>query len=59
MPKVSDEVLRAARDALERYEAEVSDTPMTSNTKKTYVLHAERFVRWLGDDFEPGATLKR
>ena len=59
MPKVSDEVLRAVQDALERYEAEVSDTLMASNTKKTYVLHAEHFVRWLGDDFELGATLKR
>ena len=59
MPKVSDKVLSAARDALERYEADVSNTPMTPNTKKTYILHAERFARWLGDDFEPGATLKR
>ena len=58
-PKVSDEVLSAARDALERYEAEISGTPMTPNTKETYILHAERFVRWPGDDFQPGATLKR
>ena len=59
MPKVSSEVLRAVRDALGKYEAEISDTPMTRNTKKTYILHAEHFVRWLNDDFEPGATLKK
>ena len=58
MPKVSSEVLKAVRDALERYEAEVTDTPLTPSAKKTYILHAEHFVRWLNDDFEPGATLK-
>lgn len=59
MPKVTSEVLKAVRDALERYEAEISVTPMTPSTKKTYLLHAGTFVRWLNDDFEPGATLKR
>ena len=59
MPKVTSEVFKAVQDALERYEAEISGTPMTPSTKKTYILHAEHFVRWLNDDFEPGATLKR
>lgn len=59
MPKVSSEVLKAVQDALERYEVEISGTPMTPSTKRTYILHAGNFVRWLDDDFEPGSTLKR
>ena len=58
MPKVSSEVLKTVQKALVRYEAEVEDTPLAPSAKKTYLLHAENFVRWLSDDFEPGATLK-
>lgn len=59
MAKVSIEVLNAVQDALERYETEVEDSPLRRSAKDTYVLHARHFVRWLEDDFEPGASLKR
>ena len=59
MPKVSPEILKAVQDALDRYEREVEDTPLTTSAKNTYLLHARNFVRWLEDDFEPGATLKK
>ena len=58
MPKVSPEILKAVKDALDSYEKEVERTPLTASAKNTYLLHARNFVRWLDDDFEPGATLK-
>jgi hypothetical protein len=51
------EAFREIRDALDRYEQAVSETDCTDSTKQTYILHAQHFVRWLNDDFEPGRTL--
>ena len=58
MPKVSVEVLNEVKDALRRYEAEVEDSLLRRSTKDTYLLHARHFVRWLDNDFEPGASLR-
>ena len=58
MTKVNADVLRVVQDALDKYESDVSATPLRPSTKKTYILHAQHFVRWLSDDFEPGVTLK-
>lgn len=49
-----DEVERA----LEQYrellsELEESGT-LKENTRKTYLLHSENFVRWLKGEFDPG-----
>ena len=59
MPKVSPEVLRTVQDALEIYKKTVSEKALSPSSKETYLLHAEHFVRWLDDDFEPGATLEK
>ena len=59
MPKVSPEVLRTVQDALETYKKTVSEKALSPRSKETYLLHAEHFVRWLDDDFEPGATLEK
>ncbi len=59
MPKVNLEVLRSVQNALEDYKKAVSDTALSPRSKETYLLHAEHFVRWLDDDFEPGATLEK
>ena len=59
MPKVSPAALKEVQDALEQYRKEVAATLMTPSTKDTYLLHSTNFVRWLDDDFEPGATLER
>jgi hypothetical protein len=56
--QVSSDGLREVRDALERYEREVHRAPMTDSSKKTYLVHATNFVRWLAGDFEPGGTLR-
>ena len=59
MPKISGESLYQVQAALENYEEAVNATSMTVESKKTYLLHARNFVRWLNDDFEPGATLRQ
>ncbi len=60
MPKVSNKsALQQVKDALEKYRRAVEPTDMQPSTKRTYLLHAENFVRWLDDDFDPGATVRR
>jgi hypothetical protein len=54
MPRIPTEVLKEIEAALDRYEADVQAAPLTPATRKTYLLHARNFVRWLGDDFTPG-----
>ena len=57
-PQVSPAAIGEVLRALERYRelvgARESDGSLKANTAKTYVLHAERFVRWLHGDFDPG-----
>lgn len=56
MPKkrLGSECLRQVEDALESYRKEVAASDLAPNTKRTYLRHAETFVRWLDGDFEPG-----
>ena len=59
MAKVNPEVLAAVQAAFERYVSEVMDSGCTRNTQDTYIDRGRLFVRWLDDDFDPGATKKR
>jgi hypothetical protein len=56
--KVSANTLREVEEALDRYRKEVVAAKLARATEKTYLLHSENFVRWLKDEFEPGARLK-
>ena len=58
MPKISKDALRQVRVALDQYENEVNVTTLRPSSKNTYILHARNFVRWLNDDFYPGAQLR-
>ena len=51
--KISRKCLAKVEAALERYEEEIEGTRLARSPKHTYLLHAENFVRWLRDDFEP------
>ena len=51
--RISREAMREITEALEAYREEVEETRLRPNTKGTYLRHAENFVRWLQDDFEP------
>ena len=58
MAHISPHCLKEVQEALERYEEEVEHTNLMRNTQDTYLLHARNFVRWLNDDFTPGARKK-
>ena len=58
MPEINAEALRLVNEALERYEHEVDATNLTPESKRTYIGHAQQFVRWLDDDFEPGVNVR-
>jgi hypothetical protein len=55
MPKLQPDSLREVEAALARYVHEVQQSKIAPTTKRTYIRHAETFVRWLNDDFTPGA----
>lgn len=55
--RISIRGLEEVKAALEEYKKEVEGTELKPSTKSTYITHAEHFVRWLYDDFEPGARV--
>jgi len=57
MAEVSSEAISEIERALERYWQVVEASRLQSTTKKTYLVHAGNFVRWLKGEFQPGATL--
>ena len=59
MPKVTPSTTKVVKDALAAYIAEVEATSLKRKTKDTYCRHASTFVRWLNDEFEPGANVPR
>ena len=58
MSKISPAALQEVQDALERYRNEVDDSGLSPDTKRTYIRHADAFVRWLADNFTPGSQRK-
>ena len=59
MAKIERELVAHIRSALQEYIVEVEESLLAPNTKATYIRHASTLVRWLYDDFSPGATLAR
>ena len=57
MPKVEPSCLKQVRKAFDKYREEVEASMLAPNTQRTYLQHAETFVRWLEDDFEPGVNV--
>ena len=55
MVRVSSKTLAEVEQALKAYEQAVEEAPLAPSSKETYVNRAQLFVRWLKDDFEPGA----
>ena len=53
--QVKGKTLADVEKALKKYEQVVEEAPLAPSSKRTYVLHAHHFVRWLKGDFEPGA----
>ena len=57
MAKISQQALKEAKEAFDRYEREIKSSKIQENARKTYLLHSFNFVRWLDDRFTPGGTL--
>ncbi|MFD3271506.1 hypothetical protein ACE3MS_15410 [Paenibacillus dendritiformis] len=57
--KVDNEIQKKLNDLLDQYTQEVLNSKMEESTKKTYLLHANHFVRWCKGDFIPGGTLEK
>ena len=56
MPKVGDDALREVTIALRQWEYDVTESDgLKQSSKQTYIDYAREFVRWLNDDFQPGA----
>ena len=55
MAKLSQDALSRVQAALRDYIAEVEASKLRPKAKGTYIRHAQTFVRWLDDDFEPGS----
>jgi hypothetical protein len=53
--QISRKALEEVEQALDRYHDAVEGTSLEEKTKRTYVRHADTFVRWLKDEFEPGS----
>lgn len=54
MRQIPPESLQDVVAALKRYKREVEQSKLKPSTKRTYLLHASNFVRWLQGDFSPG-----
>lgn len=56
--KVSPELLKQLNELLDTYTQDVKSAGLEPSTEKTYLLHADHFVRWCNGEFVPGARLK-
>ena len=58
MPKMEPENVKKIEDAVEQYVLAVEASPLTDESKKTYIEHPRNFVRWLKGEFEPGGSVQ-
>ena len=59
MLQITELALQEVKVALEGYREAVEATLLANDTKRTYLRHAETFVRWLEGDFRPGGQASR
>ena len=59
MPQVGPCTIGEIEAALGRYEALVNASALAKDSKINYYTFAREFVRWLKDDFVPGAHVRR
>lgn len=52
--RVGIKAIEEVKAAIKQYTLEVEETSLIVATKRTYLLHARNFVRWLSYDFQPG-----
>lgn len=58
----NQELLAKVQELYEAYEKEVLEAEqegyLAANTRKTYLTHSHNFVKWCGNEFEPGLKNK-
>ncbi|OGO21952.1 MAG: hypothetical protein A2Z28_00390 [Chloroflexi bacterium RBG_16_51_9] len=59
MSKISEKALKEVQQALADYKTICEENLGTSDSWNTYYGYAEKFVRWLKDDFTPGQKRRR
>jgi hypothetical protein len=57
MAEISQCQLSAVEEVFRRYTEVVNDLKLRDSSKRTYLLHADQFVRWLAGRFTPGEPL--
>ena len=55
MAKVDDKTMAEIKRLLDEYRGVLRASRLSLDTQNSYRVHAEYFVRWLDNDFEPGA----
>ena len=53
MKRLDRNCLKQVENTLKTYRNDVEASDLAPDTKRTYLRHAETFVRWLDSDFEP------
>ena len=53
MPKVDVEVLEQIRERFKEYEREMRASNYSKTSKGQMINHADRFLRWLADQYSP------
>ena len=46
-------------ELLDEYAETVTKSPLTESSQRDYVGFAQMFVRWVDNDFDPGANVRR
>ena len=52
--RISYKALAEVEQAYVDYELVVETSGMALTSRKTYIIHADQFVRWLKREFQPG-----
>lgn len=61
--KISKELLKELEELHSQYKKEVLNAEenklLKANTRKTYLLHNDNFIRWIKGEFQPGGRNKK
>ena len=58
MARIDQASLKAVLNDYEQYVNDVENSGLSEKSKSTYMIHAEHFIRWLEDHFEPGMNVR-
>ena len=56
--KISQSALREVENALEEFRIALDNSDLSDSSKRSYYRRANRFIRWIEGDYEPGQGLR-